>query len=42
LVVLNKHISMLEKNPLMRDVYSLMSQKIVEHYGHNSTPIEKF
>jgi predicted short-subunit dehydrogenase-like oxidoreductase (DUF2520 family) len=42
LVVLNKHISMLEKNHLMRDVYRLMSQKIVEHYGHNSTTFEKF
>lgn len=42
LVVLNKHISMLENNALMRDVYRLMSQKIVEHYGHNSKTFEKF
>jgi predicted short-subunit dehydrogenase-like oxidoreductase (DUF2520 family) len=41
MVVLNKHISMLENNPLMRDVYQLMSQKILEHYGHNSTTFEK-
>ena len=41
-VVLNKHLSMLENNPLMKDVYGLMSQKIVEHYGHNSKKIEKF
>lgn len=39
--VINNHLNMLASNKLMQDVYLLMSQKILEHYGHNSTQIEK-
>ena len=39
--IIRKHLDMLDDNPIMRDVYKLMSQRILEYYNHNSIEIEK-
>ncbi|MBX7182213.1 MAG: DUF2520 domain-containing protein [Bacteroidia bacterium] len=39
--VISNHLNMLASNKLMHDVYQMMSQKILEHYGHSTKQIEK-